>query len=335
MKTPLLLSLAGVFVLVAACSGSEASIAGAITPKDAGSTPVSTATSTSTSTAPTSTSTATADAAPPVVPVATWTSQPKTSPGCGLPATSTDPMGQGNMASVMVNGVTRTFVYYVPASYEPSKAYPLITLFHGIQATGEEMAQYIMMQVYSAPNAIVAFPDAANGYWDLNGATDLLFLDALSAQLESKLCINEQRTFALGFSLGAYMANHYACNRPTLRAFVAADGGYPDTGACKAPVAALIYHRNEDDNEVIANGINARDQWLTNDSCSTTSTPFGDDGFQIGGSVSGPAGCVAYSGCATTAPVYWCDDMYVSPQGYKHDLRDVYRTPMWNWFDAF
>jgi polyhydroxybutyrate depolymerase len=331
LKTPLLLSLAGVIVLAAACSGADASIPGAVATKDAGSGPTTTATSTST--APTSTSSAGADAAPPVVPVATWASQPKTSPGCGVAATTSP--ADGDSGSVTVDGVTRTFVYYVPAKYDPSKAYPLITLFHGIQATGEEMAQYIMMQVYSAPNAIVAFPDAANGYWDLTGATDLLFMDALSAQLESKLCINEQRTFALGFSLGAYMANHFACNRPTLRAFVAADGGYPDTGACKAPVAALIYHRNEDDNEVIANGINARDQWLTNDSCGTTTTPFGGDGFQLGGDVSGPAGCVAYSGCTGTAPVYWCDDLYVSPGGYKHDLRDVYRTPMWNWFNSF
>ncbi len=347
-----------------ACSGTDAGIPSGspLNKTDAGSgppQPISTTTSTGTATgtatatatatgtatgSPTSTATGTStadagpphkDAGPPPPPAATWTSQPTTSSGCGQ-AANTSPTN-GDMGSVTVNGVTRTFVYYVPASYDPSHAYPLVTLFHGIGATGAEMAAYIMMQVYSAPNAITAFPDALNGQWDLSGTTDLQFMDALNAQLESRLCINEQRTFALGFSYGAYFANHYGCNRPTVRAFVAADGGYTDTSACKAPVAALIYHRQEDDNEVIANGINARNQWLANDGCSTNNTPFSSDGFQApGGDVSGPAGCVIYSGCSvSTAPVLWCDDMYINPQGYKHDLRDVYRTPMWNWFDSF
>ena len=359
----------GVVATVVACSGTDASIPSesALTAADGGASltahPTATATGTGTpgaSATPTATGTATTspttsptgtttaptggrdagpppvDAGPPPPPAATWTSQPTTSPGCGL-AAKTSPQN-GDTGSVSVNGTTRTYVYYVPASYDPNKAYPLVTLFHGIQATGEEMAQYIMMQVYSAPNAIVVFPDGANGgYWDTTGDTDLQFMDALDAKLEAQLCIDEQRTFALGFSLGAYMANHYACNRPTLRAFVAADGGYPDTRACKAPVAALIYHRQEDDNEPIANGVNARNHWLTNDGCSMSSSPFSSDGFQApGGDVSGPAGCVSYSGCSLgTAPVLWCDDMYISPEGYKHDLRDVYRVPMWSWFDAF
>ena len=352
MKTPFLLALGGVISLVvagAACSGTDASIPSAfLLGTDGGSsnptthptgTSTSSATGTSTSTPPGSDGGGGSDAAaspPPGTPA--WTTLPTTSSGCGQSA-ATSPTA-GDTGSVTVNGTTRTYVYFVPPMYNPAHSYPLVTLFHGVQATGEEMAMFIEMQNYSSPDAITAFPDAAGGYWDITGTTDLQFYAALLAKLESQLCINQQRTFALGFSYGAYMVNHLACNTPTLRAFVAADGGYPDTAACKSPMSAFIYHRQEDDNEVIANGINARNKWLATNGCSMSTSPFTSDGFlgpiPSGEDLSQPGGCVSYSGCTGSVfPTIWCDDMYISPEGYKHDLRDVYRIPMWNWFNAF
>jgi predicted peptidase len=239
------------------------------------------------------------------------------------------------MDSVQVNGTTRTFVLYIPANYNPNQAYPVVTLFHGIGATGAEMAAYIQMQIYSGNDAIVAFPDAVNGNWDLSGDTDLQFYDAMIAQLEGKLCIDQQRQFELGFSLGAYMANHLGCNRPAIRAFVAADGGFNDRAASCNTASAFIYHRQEDDNENIQNGINARNEWLGIDGCTMTTVNFTQDGFLgPGGDSSQPNGCVQYTGCSTTPPVTWCEDTYISPEGYKHDLRDVYRVPMWNFFNS-
>jgi hypothetical protein len=81
-------------------------------------------------------------------------------------------------------------------------------------------------------------------------------------------------------------------------------------------------------------GVAARDKWLGIDGCAApaSSQPLNDFGFNVGG-VPGTAGCVTYDGCPSNTTVSWCEDQYVSP--YKHDLRDVYRVPMWNWFNHF
>jgi polyhydroxybutyrate depolymerase len=205
-------------------------------------------------------------------------------------------------------------------------------VFHGIGATGPEMAQYIKFQDYSAGNAIVLFPTAVSGTWDTNGDKDLLFFDAMVKTTEDSLCVNERRIFALGFSFGAYMVNHLGCKRSdTLRAFIPADGGFPDAPANCGKTTVLVYHRTEDDNENIANGKNARDKWLGINGCQSTSKPLNAYGFND--SAVGDTGCVEYDGCPANTTVSWCEDTFASQ--YKHDLRDVYRVPMWNWFNHF
>ena len=220
---------------------------------------------------------------------------PLKSPGCGMTATASGT--NGDTKTVKSGGVDRSYVLYVPKGYDATRNYPVVVLFHGIDATGADMAAYIQMQDYSAPDAIVAFPSALNGRWDINGDTDLVFFDDLMSSLENTLCVNEQRVFALGFSLGDYMANHLGCKRSsTLRAFVAADGSMEDSpGSCNA-TAALLYHRTDDDNESIAGGKAARDKWLTINGCKSTTTPVTDWGFQ-------GLGCVQYDGCGATTPM--------------------------------
>jgi polyhydroxybutyrate depolymerase len=251
---------------------------------------------------------------------------PTKSPGCGKPATASPQSGVTQ--SVKASGVDRSFVLYVPKAYDPQRGYPVVVLYHGIDATGADMAAYIQMQDYAAGEAIVAFPTAVNGRWDTSGDRDLAFFDALLGSLETTLCVNEQRVFALGFSFGAYMVNHLGCKRSdVLRAFVAADGGFPNATGCGA-TAALVYHRTDDDDEPVSNGKRARDKWLGINGCASTTKPVADFGLQ-------GLGCVQYDGCAAHAPLLWCEDTDTSPPDYKHNLRDVYRVPLWSWFRHF
>ncbi|MCL2779723.1 MAG: hypothetical protein FWD73_17160 [Polyangiaceae bacterium] len=250
---------------------------------------------------------------------------PTTSSGCGAAAT---PSGKsGDTRSLQVDGTTRSYLRFIPSGYDSSRTYPVVIVFHGMGSSGQQMANYISMQTYSAGNAIVVFPNGLGGNWDMTGDTDLLFVDAMLADLQGSLCTNPSRTFALGFSMGAYMANHLGCQRSaTIRAIAAADGGFLDHPSACGKTAALIYHRTNDDNEVIANGQNARDNWLSINGCASTSTPFLADGFAS-------LGCVQYDGCPSATPVLWCEDTFTN--GNDHDLRDIYRVPIWNWFDAF
>lgn len=192
------------------------------------------------------------------------------------------------------------------------------------------MSSWFQMQDYVGGNAIVVFPDGISGDWDATGDTDLKFVDAMLASLTSSLCVNRQRVFALGFSKGAYMVNHLGCQRAsTIRAIVAADGGFFDDPSTCGKIAALVYHREEDQNEVIANGEAARDKWLGINGCASTSTPVTAYGFD-------DLGCVQYNSCPSSTPILWCEDTAHDPwTSDGHDIYQPYRVPMWNWFDSF
>lgn len=250
---------------------------------------------------------------------------PTTSPGCGLAASASP--ATGDKKTLDVAGAKRSYVLFVPKDYDPSRAYPVVFVFHGIGANGTAMSQFVKMQEYAAGEAIVVFPDAASGTWDVAGDKDLSFFDAMNKSVGATLCTNPQRVFALGFSYGAYMTNHLGCMRSAaIRAIIPADGGFPDKATACGKTAALVYHRREDDDEAVANGIAARDKWLTINGCAKTSKPVTEWGLDA-------KGCVAYDGCPSRTPVLWCEDTATSP--YKHDLRDIYRVPMWKWLAHF
>jgi poly(3-hydroxybutyrate) depolymerase len=271
-----------------------------------------------------------------------WANAPLKSPGCGKAGL------KSGSQTVQVDGGPRTFLVEMPQDsmskkpYDPNNNYPIVFGFHGIDAQGADLEGFLPFQDYSMGTAIAVFPDgeqiSPGSYrWDTSGDKDLHFFDAMLTFLENNLCINERRVFVLGFSLGAYMVNHLGCKRSdVIRAFIPADGGFPDNPATCGKTTVLVYHRTEDDNEVIANGKKARDNWLKINGCGTTfsPTPLNTFGFNTG-APDGPNGCVQYDGCPGNTTVSWCEDMYISPQGYKHDLRQPYRIPMWNWFNHF
>ncbi len=265
-------------------------------------------------------------------------SKPNTNPvrsvGCGKAAKASP--AAGDKHSVKVGAKTRTFLEYIPAGYDVNKNYPLLFTLHGIGATGQEMSEYVEMQKETAGQAVVVFPDGSGGNWDTGGTTDLDFFDAMIDDVAARLCINQQRVYALGFSYGAYMVNHLGCKRADrIRAIAAADGGFGDNPAGCGQTAAIVYHRTDDNDESVANGRAARDKWLSIDKCGTTTTKLAST---TNTAKFGSLGCVEYQGCAASAQVAWCEDNvpYTSlcGQDCRHDFRDVYRAPVWQWLAA-
>jgi len=245
--------------------------------------------------------------------------KPTRSTGCGK-AASASPT-DGTSGSVMLGSTKRTFVYYIPQNYDPNRAYPIVFMYHGIGMKTSFMKIWIEMQKYSKNDAIVLFDDGiAAGTWDLSGDKDLVAFDAILDSMNSAFCVDQTRVMALGFSMGAYMANHLACKRASVvKAITAAAGGFPDAPAsCGGPVNALIYHKVDDDNENVANGRAARDKWIGLNGCKASpTTPFGS-----------PLKCVEYS--CTKAKTVYCEDPKHTP--YNHDLDTDYRQPIWDLF---
>jgi dienelactone hydrolase len=92
---------------------------------------------------------------------------------------------------------------------------------------------------------VVVFPQGINNRWDFGSAsTDVAFLTQLLDELESQLCLDTNRVYVEGYSLGALMTSRLSC---TLADRVAAvsplAGAYalPDCAPSR-PVPMLTFH---------------------------------------------------------------------------------------------
>jgi polyhydroxybutyrate depolymerase len=131
------------------------------------------------------------------------------SAGCGATAGT----GAQNI-SLTVDGATRTGVFYVPASYDASKAYPVVFVFHGDGGTGSAIRSSLDLEPDAAGKAIFAYPDGAGGTW--NSATsgtndDMAFVLAVRDMLRADYCVDTTRTFLTGMSRGGFFVNQLAC----------------------------------------------------------------------------------------------------------------------------
>jgi polyhydroxybutyrate depolymerase len=131
------------------------------------------------------------------------------SAGCG----TTGATGVENVA-LTVDGEARTGIFFVPASYDPSQAYPIVFVFHGDGGTGTDIRTSLDLEPDAAGKAIFAYPDGSNQTW--NSATtgtnaDMDFVIAIRRVLRTSYCVDTTRTFLTGMSRGGFFVNQLAC----------------------------------------------------------------------------------------------------------------------------
>ncbi|KAI1179575.1 Alpha/Beta hydrolase protein [Nemania sp. FL0916] len=173
----------------------------------------------------------------------------------------------------------RTYLFWVPPTYNPHKATPLILSFHGATRTPASQADLDLLTTpFFNTDHIVAYP--ASGAYGVNQSTwwqgapgvppnvdDVAFaLDVLDT-LEDSLCIDKNRVYATGKSQGGMMTNNLACDArsaPRFAGFAPVSGSYyvdvGDGPACKpralhfdchpgrrdVPVPIKIFHGGND-----------------------------------------------------------------------------------------
>lgn len=235
---------------------------------------------------------------------------PDPSPGCGVAGVKKGFVGG---QSITVGGSKRTYELYVPDAYDGKKTYPIVFVFHGDGGDGAGIRGSFDLEKESAGGAIFVYPDGANNTWIIDDAgglkADVAFIDAIAASLAKSHCTDAKRTFAVGFSKGAYFTNMLAClSRSNLRAIVTHAGGGPfgldgsgttfdGSGNLKCPappVAALQVQGSSDGSVPVSEGSKARDYWRRTNGCTTTSKAYD------------PSPCIAYDGCAADRPEVWC-----------------------------
>ncbi|MBK9144920.1 MAG: hypothetical protein IPM23_20705 [Candidatus Melainabacteria bacterium] len=158
---------------------------------------------------------------------------------------------------IEIDGLTRTARIYVPASYSPGRAMPLVLIFHGLNMSADSMVAITGFNGIASRNGfIVAYCESARGRWadgmnNPRGVDDLGYVKKLITQLAGKLSLDRRRIYALGLSNGGYFAQMLACQMTDQIAAVAVVGSTAMSQAlatCQSnkPVPAIFFFGTED-----------------------------------------------------------------------------------------
>ncbi|OIQ99974.1 hypothetical protein GALL_179900 [mine drainage metagenome] len=234
------------------------------------------------------------------------------SAGCGISQVGT---GSFMPMRIQVLNQDRTYHLLVPANYDSHRAYPIIFRWHG--SGGNGMSGGLDIEFASGNDAIVVGADGINGRWQTNtDSIDLLFFDQMLETIESRYCIDRERIFSYGFSVGAFFNNLLTCERgEELRASAAVAGGLRGA-SCKGKVASWFLHDQDDNVVSIMKGKAALARAIQLNGCSNNIIDESD-------------GCVRYQGCEKN-PVVWCQS-----NGIGHNIRaDFAPEHVWKFFQS-
>jgi polyhydroxybutyrate depolymerase len=117
---------------------------------------------------------------------------------------------------MMVDGEARTGTVFVPAGYDPEKAYPVVFVFHGDGGTGAQIRTALDLEPVANGEAIFAYPDGDSMTWNSDPVladtnSDMDFVMALRDSLRAAYCVDMNRTFLTGMSRGGFFVNQLAC----------------------------------------------------------------------------------------------------------------------------
>jgi polyhydroxybutyrate depolymerase len=127
------------------------------------------------------------------------------------------------------DGGMRTYIVHVPARYDGSKPVPLMINFHPLifgtgagQRRGSGWAE-----VGDKEGIITAFPDGYDAAWDIGNCCtrgdvdDMAFAKAMVTEISAAACIDPNRVYASGYSMGGGMSHLLGCKAADVFAAVA------------------------------------------------------------------------------------------------------------------
>jgi polyhydroxybutyrate depolymerase len=233
------------------------------------------------------------------------------SPGCGSGKTTSSCSKSGaTKCTLTSNSKAREYYLILPTNYNPSKAYPVVIMLHGMIATAEMALSWFKEIPTNMPDAIYIAPQGlkhkeqgggANGNevtgWANVDGEDIQFMKDLLGATQKDYCVDAQRAFAVGFSYGAMFSYAIGCELGGIFRAIAPMSGAIMSGCNLSgkPVAMWGSHGTSDSLVPIASGRQARDKILQQNHCGAQTIPVD------------PSPCVAYQGCDEGYPVTWCE----------------------------
>ena len=227
-----------------------------------------------------------------------WCATP--SDGCAASPPAVPP------ATVEVDGRVREFITVAPERAENAVPHSLVVAFHGRTTPNTQVRRYFGIETASTRPTIFVYPaglpdgDGKFSWYERGDPGDLLrdyaFFDALIDLLAETYCIDLDRVFVVGHSLGASFANSLACARGSVVRGVGSVAGRVWDAPCSGPTAAMLMHNPDDDLVPVSRGIHARDHAIAQNGLDATSR------------VCEPASlnCRCYGSPNDADPVVWC-----------------------------
>ncbi len=239
------------------------------------------------------------------------------SAGCGLNPPSPRP------TSSIIKGKTRHYITNVPSGYSKDKPIDLVFAFHGRTNPNAQVRGYYKVEEAAGNNAIFIYPaglpeEGPSRSWSDPGdrsdeLRDFALFDQLLEEFSNNYCIDLDRVFVVGHSLGAWFTNSLSCARGSKIRAIGSVGGGTTINECTGPVASLIMHNPKDRLAPFSSGETARNQMISQNQCSGTSSSTNPTSLK----------CVAYQGCNKIAPLTWC------PHREDYDYRGTYYPHTW------
>ncbi len=184
---------------------------------------------------------------------------PLPSSGCGKPAPFAP--GLSKNETIISGRYERLYRIHLPSGYHSSTPQPLVLNFHGHGSTAATQEKLTKLSLLANQQDFIAVypqgmigPDQQSGWatgpvWDPH-VNDALFVSDLLNSLQTRLCIDPLRIYAMGFSNGGGMTNLLAARMAgRIAAFASVSGSYyPVPGGYhpERPVPFLEIHGTAD-----------------------------------------------------------------------------------------
>jgi polyhydroxybutyrate depolymerase len=164
--------------------------------------------------------------------------------------------GEAVSHTIDVNGVTRTYLLYVPPG-QNGKRLPAFILMHGSGSTDVQQERYSDFDAFAqAHGLVVMYPQGIDKHWNDSRvighesmADDIGFMKAMLAEVTAQGLIDPKRVYAAGISNGGFMAQHMACVMPDALAGIAVVAAtQPVDAACPSarPMPVIFFHGTAD-----------------------------------------------------------------------------------------
>lgn len=146
------------------------------------------------------------------------------------------------LENIVVSGATRNMMVYAPDGLGENP--PLVISLHGAnQDAAYQRNQTHWNECADTAKFVVVYPNAINKFWDVNGTSDIRFIEAVIEKMGQRYDVDRNRIYITGFSLGGMMTYHCMEHLgDKVAAFGPVSGVRFDAKAPKAPRKVPFIH---------------------------------------------------------------------------------------------